>query len=248
MDAVNRSKVKSKWYRMWYLLNKDTKIRVRTGVGFSEWADAGEIIGQGTCGGAVISGANLDGGVSQYFDGSDEEVYYGNIRIQPLLYQDDVLRMATSVSSARTGNTKLDVMAKSKQLEMHPDKTCFIVIGKREQILKIEKEIEQSPILFGNFETKKKMNEKWLGDKLSEDGIGKSVEDTVKVRKGRVVAVIFEVKGIIQDYRMQCIGGMMAAIDLFELSIIPALLNNSESWTPKIPLISWKSCKLCSLE
>ena len=70
---------------------------------------------------------------------------------------------------------------------------------------------------------------------MSEDGIGKSVEATVRLRKGRVIAAIFEVRGIIKDYRMQCIGGMMAAVDLFELAIIPALLNNSESWTDITP-------------
>ena len=122
-------------------------------------------------------------------------------------------------------------MARTKQLEMHPEKTCFVIMGKKEQIIKVEDQIRKNPILFGDFETKKRQNEKYLGDKLSEDGLGKSVEDTIKLRKGRISAAIYEIRGIIQDYRMQSIGGILAAVDLYELAIIPALLNNSESWT-----------------
>ena len=33
--------------RCWYNLNKDTKIRVRTGAGTSEFSDAGALVGQG---------------------------------------------------------------------------------------------------------------------------------------------------------------------------------------------------------
>ena len=51
------------------------------------------------------------------------------------------------------------------------------------------------------------------------------------MRSGTIIAAIFEVKAIIQDFRMQSIGGLVTALDLWERAIIPTLLNNSESWT-----------------
>ena len=61
MDTLYEAGVDPKLYRVWYNLNKNTVIRVKTGSGYSEWAEAGELIGQGTGGGALVSSINLDG-------------------------------------------------------------------------------------------------------------------------------------------------------------------------------------------
>ena len=39
------------------------------------------------------------------------------------------------------------------------------------------------------------------------------------------------IEAIIDDYRMQRIGGIVAAFEIWEMAVIPSLLNNSESWT-----------------
>ena len=53
------------------------------------------------------------------------------MRVQPLAYQDDVLKDRKDVMAAQVGNIKLATMLKDKGLEMeaHPDKTSFIVCG-----------------------------------------------------------------------------------------------------------------------
>ena len=75
-------------------------------MGVTDYEEVGELIGQGTGGGAIVSAANLDGGVNDYFENSDDEIFYGNLRVQPLLYQDDVLRLSSSIVSARKENVK----------------------------------------------------------------------------------------------------------------------------------------------
>ena len=47
-------------------------------------------------------------------------------------------------------------MAKLKQLEMHNDKTIFIVMGEKVNVIKVKKEISENPIYFDNFITKQK--------------------------------------------------------------------------------------------
>ena len=54
MDVLARRQVDLKAYRLWAKLN-DTCIEVRTGVGTTKKADIGEVIGQGTIGGALVS-------------------------------------------------------------------------------------------------------------------------------------------------------------------------------------------------
>ena len=54
---------------------------------------------------------------------------------------------------------------------------------------------------------------------------------TIKERKGRVTASIFEIKAILEDIRMGAVGGMKGGLQLWEMAVIPMLLNNADMWT-----------------
>ena len=54
-----------------------------------------------------MSQANLDHGLEQYFGDSQEEMYYGSVRIQPLAYQDDVLKGSKDVPAAQIGSIRI---------------------------------------------------------------------------------------------------------------------------------------------
>ena len=71
--ASNRRGADKKATRLWYKLNMRTRIQVRTGVGMSEEADVGAVLGQGTLGGALISQAVLDDGVRDHFTPGAED-------------------------------------------------------------------------------------------------------------------------------------------------------------------------------
>ena len=227
MNTLYQIGVDPKLYRAWFNLNKNTVIRVKTGTGYSEWANAGELIGQGTGGGALVSSVNLDNDMEEFFAGSSSEVTYGEVRLQPLMFQDDVVRLAGDIASARAGNQRLEKLVKLKQLEMHPDKTGMIIFGNQKNLVK---EITERPVMFNDFETKSKVMDKWLGELFHMDGLGASVEATVKERLGKIKAAIREAVSIVEDFRMQMVGGAMAAFDLWEAAILPALMYNSETW------------------
>ena len=124
-DSLHRAKVNNKCYRVWYKLNQNTQIEVRTGSGVSERGLAGPVTGQGGGGAALASALNLDIGVQDYFGDSIDEDCYGSVRLQPLIYIDDVNRSCIDVNSMRAGNEKFASMATGKQLKYHPKKLCF---------------------------------------------------------------------------------------------------------------------------
>ena len=76
----------------------------------SEAADVGEIVAQGSGGAALTSQLNLDKGVNEMFRGSSDEICYGNVRLQPVIFQDDILRLGDSLASVRAGNVKLNAV------------------------------------------------------------------------------------------------------------------------------------------
>ena len=231
MDTLKDIGVDPKMYKNWFLLNQNTTVRVKTANGYTEWRKVGELLGQGSGGGAMASAANLDKGVDQYFRGSMDEIMYGCIRLQPLIFVDDVARVTTARDKAQAGNIKLDCLMNTKQLMLHPDKTCYLVLGKGDSYLKMENEIAVQPITCGEFEPKRKMQEKWLGDIFSSQGLDASVQATIEDRIPRVKAAMFEIKGIIEDFRSQCLGGVEGALDLWEFCVIPMALNSAGTWT-----------------
>ena len=116
MNTLYEMGVDKKAYRTWYKLKQNTTIRVKTGVGYSNWSSEGPMIGQGTGGGALVSQANLDKGMVDMFNGSSDEVRYGGVRVLPVMFQDDIMRVVENVSAARAGNVKVDYVMISKQL------------------------------------------------------------------------------------------------------------------------------------
>ena len=77
---------------------------------------------------------------------------------------------------------------------------------------------------------KEKKSEAYLGDILCSEGIEASIEATIKDRAAKVKGSIYELRALIEDFRMQAVGGLRGAVDLYESCIIPSLLSNCGTW------------------
>ena len=128
--------------------------------------------------------------------------------------------------------TKLSYMFEDKGPEAHPDKTGYIVIkGDKEDVKRVEKEVEATPINFGEFTMSRKQKDKYLGQIIHEDGLEAIVSATVEEKCGKFKKAIFEIRSIIEEYSMQTMGGMMAAKILLERALLPSLMYGSCNWT-----------------
>ena len=129
-------------------LNRTVKSSFILGISNSE--RIGENIGQGTIGGALLSSLNLDMGVQSLFTSSTSEISYGAIRLQPLIFQDDLARMCTTVQPAQAGNDKVAEITNSKQLEINIDKSSFIILGNRNKVKEIREQLAATPLTLNN--------------------------------------------------------------------------------------------------
>ena len=114
MDTLYSYGVRGKLYRLWYELYKDAQIKVKTGAGMTATEPTGENVAQGSIGGAILSSCNLDKTVSNYFAGSTTELSYTTTRLQPIMFQDDTIRLTTSIEAAQKGNTIMNSAMKRK--------------------------------------------------------------------------------------------------------------------------------------
>ena len=232
LNALHTAGVCGKVYRLWYKLNQNTRIAVQTGAGLTAERDTGETLGQGTVGGALASALNIDEELNAHFESSESEVCYGSIRLQPVSFQDDILRVCSTRDQAQDGYARFEAVFNSKLLQIHPTKSCYLVVGSDRKTKElIRQEIMKRPLVYDSFQMQSKNEEKWLGDYLSDQGISKSVEVTINNRYGKIQAAIFELKAVLEDLRMQSIGGLKCGLDIWELALIPSLTNNCGTWT-----------------
>ena len=54
---------------------------------------------------------------------------------------------------------------------------------------------------------------------------------TIKDRKGRILASIYELGSVIEDFRMQVAGGLQSGLKIWMFGFLPSLLANAETWT-----------------
>ena len=145
-------------------------------------------------------------------------------------YQDDVGKPSAGVHEAQAANIKMVHLFKEKGLTAHPDKTGYIVFGSEKYKEQVNEQLETCELTLGTFKVKRKVCDKYLGQILHTEGNRASIEATIKEREGRIKGAIFEVKGIIEDFQMQAIGGMMSAWELWEKAMVPSLLSGSGTW------------------
>ena len=96
----------------------------------------------------LISSLNLDCEVNHFFSGSINEAAYSDVRIQPLILQDDLCRMSCSYDSARAGIKRMETIMKLKQLELNVSKSCFIVRQKSSKAKDIQEELKNYPLTY----------------------------------------------------------------------------------------------------
>ena len=72
--------------------------------------------------------------------------------------------------------------------------------------------------------------EKYFGDQLSYNGLVASITETIAKMKGIVVQKIFDSKAVIDDCPSHVTGGVMTGLDIWEMAVIPFLLNNCNTW------------------
>ena len=99
---------------------------------------------------------------------------------------------------------------KQKGLGLNHDKTAFTAYGSKKKIENMRREVEKNPIMCGDFVTKEKLMDKWLGDLfVGGQTLGPSVTATIRERMGMARVGCMEILTIVQDLRGQAAGGIL---------------------------------------
>ena len=238
---MKKANVNNKAIRIWQEMNRNTTIKVKTPVGITDGIFVGNCVAQGTISAALVSATNLDKGMCEVFDEVEDVVKYGNIRLQPLTYQDDIGDICSDSNMLRSHAKFIEKVLDEKKLDAHDDKTGITILGSSKYRQEILRDIEKNPIFLRKFKIKLKQKVKYLGQILC-DNLSESALATVIDRQARIKGACIEFKTILEDYSMQRFAGLEAAVILWEKALIPSLLNGAGTWIGDIK----NTVKLCN--
>ena len=81
----------------------------------------------------------------------------------------------------------------------------------------IRKQISADPIFYNGKVINEKKKEKWLGDTICGSGLKDSNDATIAERKARIYTLIRETVAILEDTRMNKLGGLRCGLEIFKV-------------------------------
>ena len=168
---------------------------------------------QGTVGAGLLSAVNLDNGVNAAFAGSEGEVTYFDLPLNPIIYMDDIERIKDNVKSAQEGNNRIEQLADNKCLELNLDKSNYTLVGNKKARRKLKGEIEQNQLTICGKPMKEVNAIKFLGDYITHNH-EESIHLTIMKRVGDVKQAVLEIRAVVEDRSAKHIGGINIAFDI----------------------------------
>ena len=101
-------------------------------------------------------------------------------------------------------------------------------MGNKSARKRLKEQCTKAPLTLNGKNMKEVKVVKYLGDYLSYN-VEESIHQTVIRRLGIANHAAYELRSIVEDTRAEKIGGINVAFDIFEASIVPMWLHNSET-------------------
>ena len=136
--------IQGKHWRLIYKLNSNNILTPITELGECNPIEVQEMIKQGSVLGSVVSAITIDS-LTRMLDKCDSIWKIGETRINPLLFQDDIIAINKTKNIQKTVNV-IETFQHLKRLEFHESKTKKSIFnGKKEEKIKVNgKEIERA--------------------------------------------------------------------------------------------------------
>ena len=143
---------------------------------------------------------------------------------------EDLNRLAESREAAQYGNDLIEKVMESKLLDLHCDKSSYLLFGSKSARNKLQTELKDNPLNLCGIPMKEVKAIKFLGDYVSHS-LEDSVHQTVSKRIGIARQSIYEIRAVVEDARSKTLGGINVAFTIWSVAVIPMLLWNAETWT-----------------
>ena len=213
MNNLWSANIRGKTWRMILAMNEFAELNIKTPFGISNEFTCTEILKQGSVMASTLAALHVDS-VHNYFQNENLGVYYGDVRVENLIFQDDIIRFENSENQLNTANIIFEIFQNINKMEFHPVKTKAMIINGNMENINLGKHI----ITYTD-----KM--KYLGDIIHKSG---KMDELIKERKNIISGITAELITIMAQINSDT--EIQEIITYIKGIIIPKLLVNSETW------------------
>ena len=134
MNSLWTAYIRGRIWRMILAMNEFAELNIKTPFGISNEFTCTEILKQGSVMASTLAALHVDS-VHNYFQNENLGVYYGDVRVENLIFQDDIIRFENSENQLNTANIIFEIFQNINKMEFHPVKTkAMIINGNMENI------------------------------------------------------------------------------------------------------------------
>lgn len=206
--------IQGKHWRLIYKLNSNNILTPITDIGECDPVKVPEMIKQGSVLGSVISAITIDS-LTRILDLNENIWEIEGTKINPLLFQDDIIAINRTKDIQKTVNT-IETFQHLKRLEFHEGKTKKSILnGKREEKVEIN-----------GYEIKRTPEHTYLG-KIVEEGLKEKREIQERIIKARI-----DQNECLRILKSKYLGRkrIYGGIKYLKGIIIPTLTFGAETW------------------
>ena len=210
-----KANIDHKCYKIWYKLNENACISVKTSVGNSKSKTVKDSIGQGSGGAALVSSLNLGCAIEDTFE-NEASTAIGNLNLNALCFQDDISKMNDNLEDARKGCKLIDETLSKKLLSINYDKSKYLIIGAAAYRRKTLNKTAKTPMKMGDKIIEHSEKEKYLGDIIHEKGCAASISETINDRVRKLISKCDDIIQLAEIPLIEGLGNSMSAFNLYE--------------------------------
>ena len=148
--------------------------------------------------------------------------------LTPLMYVDDLSKTCSDAQESKKMGQVITESLRKLKMQAHPDKSCLLVFGKNKE--KLKESIEATPTQIQDFDMKFSTCETYLGMQFSSGGASDSITQTLLSRKVKCMTKSIDLKNKLEDDRVQSLGWLVTAVNVFQAVIVSTLLYGCGSW------------------
>ena len=235
--STARAGVKGKNLRLLELMNKTTEFKV---VGDPEGRTFTRdyVGGQGTVymapGASLTMPEAMQDLIKMWEEENDD--YLGvqlgpeKVGINECEFVDDQFSIARDAEAARVKGRLITMSMDQINCKAHPVKTRYMVIGKKDYVERMEKDLEMEPIVIQGFNVEKSDMEKYLGMKICSGGLRETIEEQMKFRVKECEGKLAMIQNLMDDPTMRGIGHLAGLKVLFDSVVTSTALYSAGVW------------------
>ena len=152
------------------------------------------------------------------------------VTVEEIDFVDDECALCKSAEAARIKGKMITRAMDELNVECHPTKTRYMILGTEEYKRRTEQDLKENPIIIQGFEVERSYSEKYLGMFINSDGSRTTVREQMEFRLKECRGKVAVIKDMMDRPTMREFGYLAGLRTLFDSIATATALYSAGTW------------------